>query len=301
MYPIRARLWKIAGLLLCSALLALAQNWQTATTLPGIDFSGLTPAQKATALKLLRENKCGCQCGMTIAQCRFADPSCSYSQGLASVIIDSLRHGKTAKEALAAANASEYAHLIPQKLLDNPVAIPTDHSPSVGPANAPITLVEFSDFQCPYCAAAVPQIKAILKAYPSQARLFFKEYPLDFHPQAGIAAEAAVAAQKQGKFWAMHDAMYAHPDRLSRQDLMADAKKLGLNMQQFETDLNSAGVKQIIMRDIKEGDRAGVQGTPTLFINGQRYNGPLEADILKPILSKQLKKAQAGSTVAAVR
>lgn len=294
------RLWKVAALFVCSVLLACAQDWKTAGTLPGVDFSGLTAAQKATALKLLRQDKCGCECGMMVAECRFADPQCSYSLGLASVVVDALRHGKSEKEALEAANNSEYAHLVPQKLLDAPVSIPTAGSPSVGPADAPITLVEFSDFQCPYCAAAVPQIKAILKAYPSKVRLFFKEFPLDFHPQAAIAAEAAIAAQKQGKFWQMHDAMYAHPDRLSRQDLLADASKLGLNINEFEADLDSAAVKQIIMRDIGEGNRAGVEGTPTLFINGQRYNGPLEADVLEPLLNAQLKKAGT-KTVAAVR
>lgn len=291
--------WKIAGLFLLAAGATFSQDWQTATALPGVDFSGLTAAQKTTVLKLLREDKCGCECGMMVAECRFADPSCSYSQGLAAVVVDAIRHGKTAKQALAAANASEYAHLIPQKLLDAPVAIPTAGSPSIGPANAPITLVEFSDFQCPYCAAAVPQIKAILKAYPSTVRLFFKEFPLDFHPQAGIAAEAAIAAQKQGKFWAMHDLMYAHPDRLARPDLIADAKQIGLNMKEFESDLDSAAVRHVVMRDIQEGDRAGVEGTPTLFINGQRYNGPLDATVLGPILNEQLKKTHAANTTVA--
>jgi protein-disulfide isomerase len=136
----------------------------------------------------------------------------------------------------------------------------------------------------------VPQIQAILKQYPANVRLFFKEFPLDFHPQAGIAAEAAVAAEKQGKFWAMHDAMYAHPDRLSRQDLIALARQIGLDTKRFEADLGSTDVREKVVRDVQDGDRAGVEGTPTLFINGQRYNGPLEASVLAPVLNAQLKK-----------
>lgn len=298
MQLIGKRGWGIAGLFLIAVLVVGAQDWKTADTLPGIDLGGLKPAQKATVLKILREENCGCECGMKIAECRFADPSCSYSQGLASVIVDAIRRGKTEKEALAAANASQYAHLKPEQLLDPPVAIPTAGAPSRGPANAAITLVEFSDFQCPYCAAAVPQIQAILKAYPTTVRLFFKEFPLDFHPQAGVAAEAAVAAEKQGKFWPMHDAMYAHPDHLSRPDLIALAKQIGLDTKRFESDLDSTEVKETVVRDTQDGDRAGVEGTPTLFINGQRYNGPLEASVLAPVLDAQLKKPQTVNRVA---
>ena len=290
MLVIRTRVLRLAALLSISILALSAQDWQTAGTLPGVDFSGLTAAQKAAALKLLRQQDCGCACGMKVAECRFADPACSYSLGLAAVIIDAIRHGKTEKQALEAASSSEYAHLKPQQLLDAPVQIPTAGAPSIGPPNAPITLIEFSDFQCPYCAAAVPQIHAILKAFPSDVRLIFKEYPLDFHPHAALAAQAAIAAERQGKFWPMHDAMYAHPDQLSRQGILAMAKQIGLDMQRFEADLNSPEVREAVARDIQDGDRAGVEGTPTLFINGQKYNGPLEADILTPILNAQLKK-----------
>jgi protein-disulfide isomerase len=287
------RAWKLAGLFLSAAIFISAQDWKTASDLPGIDLGGLSNPQKATVLKILREDDCGCECGRKIAQCRVEDPSCTYSQGLAAVIVDAIRRGKTEREALEAANASQYAHLAPEKLLSDPVQIPVAGAPSLGPANAPITLVEFSDFQCPYCAAAVPQIHAILQAYPAGVRLFFKQFPLDFHPRAALAAEASIAAQKQGKFWPMHDAMYAHPDRLSRADLMALAARLGMDVKKFESDLDSTEVRETVIRDIQDGDRAGVEGTPTLFINGQRYNGPLEASVLEPVLNAELKSGHA--------
>jgi protein-disulfide isomerase len=238
---------------------------------------------------------------MKLAQCRVEDPSCSYSNGLAAAVVNAIRAGKSEADAIAAANASNWAHVQPPKLLDDPVSIPIAGAPYLGPQNAPITIVEFSDFQCPYCALAVPQIKAVLKTYPNQVKLVFKEFPLEEHSQAELAATAAVAAQKQGKFWAMHDAMYANRNNLSRQNILALAKQAGLDMKRFETDMNSTEVRETIIRDLQDGDRAGVQGTPTIFINGQRYNGEIALDTLKPILDAELKHAVPPNQTAALR
>ena len=283
------RAWKLAGLCLLGACLLTAQDWKTADALPNVDLSNLSPEQKATVLKLLREQGCSCGCNMKLAQCRMDDPSCSFSTGLASAIIDAIRQGKNEAEALAAAKDSRWAHVQPAKLLEDPVSIPTTGSPSLGPQNAKITIVEFSDFQCPYCAAAVPEIAATLKAYPNQVKLIFKQFPLETHSQANLAASAAIAAQKQGKFWSMHDAMFAHRDDLSRQALIWLAKQNGLDTRRFETDLDSNDVREIVIRDVRDGDRAGVEGTPTIFLNGQRYNGRIEFDSLKPIIDAELK------------
>jgi protein-disulfide isomerase len=284
----------LGGCVLC------AQEWKNVDALPAVDFSGLSPAQRASALKVLRERDCSCGCGMKMAQCRVQDPSCSYSRGLASVIVEAIKSGKSEADAIAAAESSKFAHIQQRKLLEEPIAIPTGGAPAIGPPNAPITLVEFSDFQCPYCIAAAPQLAAVLKAYPTQVKLIFKEYPLETHSQAGLAAAAAIAAHKQGKFWPMYDAMFATPDGLVKENLVALAQKNGLDLKRFEADLDSTEVKEAITRDVQDGDRAGVEGTPTLFINGQRYNGPIELESLKPVLDAELKRpalgAQAGST-----
>lgn len=291
-YLLRAR--SLAALLLASACLLVAQDWKTAASLPGVDFGNLTPAQKTTVLKILREQGCSCGCNMKIAECRMVDPSCSYSNGLAAAVIDAVRQGKSETEAIAAANASKWAHVQPQKILDDAVSIPVAGAPSIGPPNAPVTLVEFSDFQCPYCVAAFPEIKAILRAYPTQIRLIFKEFPLEIHSQADLAAAAAVAAHKQGKFWAMHDGMFAHHDDLSRKVILALAKENGLDMDRFETDIDSTAVRETVVRDVQDGDRAGVEGTPTIFVNGQRYNAQITLDALRPVLDAQLKHPTAG-------
>jgi protein-disulfide isomerase len=281
-----------AGLCFLAACILSAQDWKTADSLAGVDLTNLTSAEKATALKILRERDCSCGCSMKVAECRMVDPNCSYSKGLAAAIVAAVRQGKSEAEALAAADASNWAHVKPTRLLDDPVSIPIAGSPVLGPQNAPITLVEFSDFQCPYCIAAVPEIRAIVGAYPAQVKLVFKQYPLDIHSQAELAAAAAIAAHKQGKFWAMHDALFSSRN-LSRDTIFVLAQKNGLDMKRFETDLSSTETRETVIRDIQDGDRAGVQGTPTIFVNGKRYNGPIEQASLKPILEAELHPATA--------
>ncbi len=274
---------------LLGAVLLFAQDWKTATTLPAVDMQGLTPAKKASALKLLCNRDCSCGCNMKVAECRVEDPNCSYSKGLASAIVGAVRDGKSETAALAAADASKFGHRPETKLLEDPVTIPTAGAPVIGPADARITLVEFSDFQCPFCVKAIHQLDALMKVYPKQVKLIFKQYPLDSHPQASISAAAALAAHNQGKFWPMHDALFANRDRLSRKTILELAGGLGLDMKRFTADLDSPETRKAVTRDIDDGDKAGVEATPTIFINGQKYNGSLELAALKPVIDGKLK------------
>jgi protein-disulfide isomerase len=278
----------LAGLCLMISPL-FAQDWKTASALPGVDFKGLSSKQKASVLKVLREHGCSCGCSMKLAECRIADPGCAYSTNLAATAVEAIKAGKSESEALAAIDASKWAHLQEPKLLSDPVKIPVAGAPVIGPASAPITLVEFSDFQCPYCSAAVEQLKEVLKMYPTQVKLIFKQFPLEIHPQADLAAAAAVAAHKQGKFWAMHDAMFAHPESLSRKGILSLAQQNGLEMSKFEDDIDSTVVRETVVRDVQDGNQAGVEGTPTVFINGQHYNGPISASTLKQVIDSELK------------
>ncbi len=284
----------IVALALGGAALLLAQEWQTAADLAGVDFTGLSPARKTLALKALRTQACTCGCAMKVAECRVKDPNCSYSRGLASITVGAIKAGKTVDEAIAESKASKFGTRPTPKLLDNPVPIPTLGSPVMGPADARITLVEFSDFQCPYCSKAMAQINATLKAYPKDVRLIFKQYPLmELHPAAAISAAASLAAHQQGKFWPMHDVLFANRPRLSRQSILAWAKELGLDVQRFTADLDSDAIKKAVLRDQADGDKAGVEGTPTVFLNGQRYNGDLAPDAFKPVIEGELKRLSA--------
>ena len=274
---------------LLAATLLFAQDWQTAQTLPSVDFTGLTPAQKTLALKMLRATACPCGCFMKMAECRVKDPPCSYSKTLAAIVVGAVKKGGNEDAVLAALDASPLMHRATPKLLEDPISIPVDGDPVLGPADAKVTIVEFSDFQCPYCAQAVVRLNAVLKAYPKDVRLIYKQFPLEIHSQAALAAEAALAAQRQGKFWELHDAMYADRTHLSHQNILAMAGKIGLDLKRFEQDWDSPAVKQALAREQKQGDEAGVNGTPTIFVDGRRYNGDLALDAIRPIIDNEIK------------
>jgi protein-disulfide isomerase len=129
----------------------------------------------------------------------------------------------------------------------------------------------------------------VQKAYPTQVRLIFKEFPLDSHSQAALAAAAALAANKQGKFWQMYDALFAQKGNLSRNGMLKIASSLGVDMHHFQSDLDSAEIKRAVEKDIADGERISVDSTPTLFVNGKRYNGPVTLAALKPIVDGELK------------
>lgn len=129
-----------------------------------------------------------------------------------------------------------------------------------------------------------------MEVYPGKIKLIFKEFPLDTHSQALGAAQAAIAAQQQGKFWQMHDALFAHRRDLSTPTLVALAKNIGLDMKRFEADFSSPATKKAILKDMDDGDKAGVEGTPSVFINGRKYNGSLELEPMRKVIDDQLKK-----------
>jgi predicted DsbA family dithiol-disulfide isomerase len=268
----------------------LAQDWKTATSLPGVDFSGLSVMQKASVLKILREQGCSCGCSMKMAQCRVEDPSCSYSTGLAATVIQAIKDGKTPDQAIQMASSSRFGANHENRLLEEPVKLAVAGSPVIGPADAPVTIVEFSDFQCPYCIQAIPEIEAMLKVYPKDVKLVFKQFPLEIHSDAYRAATAALAAQKQGKFWEMHYAMFAHHQNLSMDSILAMAKELQLDTARLQKDMESKEIHDIVAKDLQDGNDAGVEGTPTIFINGQRYNGRIQLSNLRQLVDAELKK-----------
>jgi protein-disulfide isomerase len=149
---------------------------------------------------------------------------------------------------------------------------PGDHIQ--GPETAPVTLVEYGDYQCPYCAKAYVIVKLIQTQLGPRLRFVFRNFPLSqVHPQAELAAEAAEAAGAQDKFWKMHDALYENQPVLSPELIGVLAEELKLEMERFEKDLASRRFRERVKRDFMGGVRSGVAGTPTFFINGERYDG----------------------------
>ena len=283
---------RISVLCLFAALTLGAQTtspdaWKTSETLGNVDISDLTPVQKKAVLKMVREQDCSCQCGMKTAECIMKDSNCSYSRTLAKIAIQGVKDGKTLIEISKLMDASPKAHR--PKLLEDPVKINVDGSPVRGPADARITLVEFSDFECPYCSAAVKQVDTVMAAYPKDVKLIYKQFPLSMHPHAQLAAEASLAAREQGKFWEMYDVLFKNFRQLSRTNINAMAKEVGLDMAKFQSDLDSRKYKAVIEKDLADGEAAGVYGTPAFYINGKQYNGEVTLAALKPILAAELK------------
>jgi protein-disulfide isomerase len=160
-----------------------------------------------------------------------------------------------------------------------------------GPNNAPVTLVEYGDYQCPYCGAAYPVVKRLQKVLGEKLGFVFRNFPLtQAHPYAMIAAEAAEAAALQGKFWEMHDLIYENQDDLEPDALPAWAEKLGLDLAKFGAALRQGDVSKRVKEDRMSGIRSGVNGTPCFFINGARYDGTADRDSLEDALEAQLSK-----------
>ncbi len=171
--------------------------------------------------------------------------------------------------------------------------LPLGSSDIKGAKDGMITIIEFSDYQCPFCARAEPIIAEALDAYPTQARFVYKHFPLEsIHPHARGASEAAVAAQKQGKFWEMHELLFENQRALQPEKLAEYAAKLGLDVDQFKADMSSEEVKKAVRDDMQLASTVGVRGTPTIFVNGKLLrNRSIEGfkEMIDPILAAAAK------------
>jgi protein-disulfide isomerase len=172
-------------------------------------------------------------------------------------------------------------------------AINLDRAPTKGLATAQVGIIEFSDFECPFCSKSTSVIRQVLQAYPTQVRFAFKHYPLPMHREAALAHEAALAAGQQGKFWEMHDLLFATQDKLTREDLIEKARQLHLDVPLFTSDLDSHRFKAQVDADRQEGARLGVDGTPFFFVNGHALSGALTFAELKQVIDQELRTANA--------
>jgi protein-disulfide isomerase len=151
------------------------------------------------------------------------------------------------------------------------VDIPAGSSPVRGKQDAPVTIVEFSDYQCPFCSRAEPLLDEALAKYPDQVKLVFKQFPLtSIHPQAMPASKAALAAGKQGKYWEMHKLLFENNRALGPEDLKKYAQQVGVDVAQWEKDMNSKEIQDQINEEMSQARAAGVRGTPTIFVGGRQ-------------------------------
>ena len=164
--------------------------------------------------------------------------------------------------------------------------------PARGPEKAPVTIVEFSDFQCPYCGREFPVVERLMKEYDGKVRLVFRHFPLDFHPYAQKAAEAGACAADQGpdKFWKLHDKMFGNQQKLAVDDLKGYAKEVGVDTARFDKCLDSGEKRTVVDADEKAGQQAGVSGTPAFFVNGIFINGAVPYEQFKETVDRELKR-----------
>jgi len=162
--------------------------------------------------------------------------------------------------------------------------------PARGPASAPVTIIEFSDYECPFCKRASSTVAEVLRHYGDKVRFVHRDFPLNFHQHARLAAEAAACAHAQGKFWEYHDRLWKAED-LSESGLKSLAKETGLDATKFDECLQKKPHTAAIDRDIEDGTAAGVNGTPAFFINGRMLSGAQPFEAFKQVIDEELKRA----------
>jgi protein-disulfide isomerase len=169
-----------------------------------------------------------------------------------------------------------------------------------GPEDAAVTLLEYGDFECPYCGQAEQVIRQLLVDTGSDVRYAWRHLPLnDVHPSAQLAAEASEAAAAQGKFWEMHDRLLEHQDALIPADLVRYARELGLDLDRFKQDIRDHDHADRVLADVASADESGVAGTPTFFINGRRHYGVYDVDTLTEAVRSAKRRVAAATTMAA--
>jgi len=171
--------------------------------------------------------------------------------------------------------------------------VPTTGAPSKGPEYAPVTIVKFEDYQCPFCREVQPIFTELLSRYNHKIRLVHKDLPLEaIHPLARPTAEAARCANEQGKFWTYHDKLYASAPKLSAEDLKNYAKELGLNVGLFDRCFATGKYRAIVKKDISDGVQLGLTGTPTFFINGREISGAQPLETFVTMIDEELGQAK---------
>jgi protein-disulfide isomerase len=230
--------------------------------LKGVDTTQLTPRERHEWAAQVSELLAPCaDTPVSIAQCVTEARSCKACLPAANFLLKQVRAGRPKKDREEAYHARFDA--------GKAKTLVTDGSPEIGSPDAAVTVVEWADFECPFCKMMVPVLEDLAKTYPSQVRVVFKFYPLQAHNHGEVAARAAACAQRQGKFWEMHHKLFDNQERLERGDLEGYAKDLGLDLAKFRSDFGSKEVTERIEKDKSQAEQLGLDGTPFIFINGR--------------------------------
>jgi protein-disulfide isomerase len=249
---------------------------------PGVDISKLDDFQKKVFFRIVNTEPSICGQAQSLIQSAKKDASCRRSLNAVRYVVRMVDQGFTDSE-IGEALTKRYRGSTP-KVID------VAEAPMKGAASGRVTLVEFADYECPHCKRLQPVLRQVLDEFKGDVKLYFKHYPLPQHTNARLAAEAAVAAQKQGKFWQYEDKLWANQDSLSPAEMEKYAKESGLDMAKFRQDLDDKATKERVQKDRTDGSTLGLTSTPTLYINGREYTDNRDTESLREWIKEELAK-----------
>lgn len=237
----------------------------TPAQLPGVDTSSLTQRELGKWREYVSELLAPCaDQPVSIAKCVTESRACNACLPAAKFLVERVRRG----DARSQVEAAYRTRFSPEAVKSIDIA----GSPTRGAAKPVVTVVEWADFECPFCAVAAPVLKKLVESHPEQVQLVFKHYPLSAHEHSENAARAAVAAQRQNKFWPLQQAMFdAQKSGLDEPNILKLAREVGLDIKGFEADLASESTADSVARDRKQADALGLDGTPMIYINGRHF------------------------------
>lgn len=253
------------------------------TTLPaGIDIGRLGDYERKVLFRVLNHESSVCGKGHSLMHSLKHDAGCRRSLYAARYVSKLVDAGYTESEVGEELN----------RRYRGPVAksIDVSRAPRQGPGDAPVTIVEFVDYECPHCRDAQGLLRKVVEAYPRQVRLFFKHFPLNGHTMARTAAEAAMAAHKQGKFWPYNDKIWPKADALTAAALEQMAKEVALDVPRWRSDMASEAVKGLVSQEKADGVAIGINSTPSIYINGRRYTGRHDLESIGDWIDEELGK-----------
>jgi protein-disulfide isomerase len=247
---------------------------------PGVDLSKLDDFGKKVFFRIANSEASVCGQAQSLIKSAKEDKGCRRSVSALRYVAHLVEQGYTDSE-VSEGLAKRYRPVPPRK-------IDISDAPMKGSAGAKITLVEFADYECPHCKRFQPVLRQIVDEFHGEVKLYFKHYPLPQHNMARAAAEAAVAAQKQGKFWQFQDKLWDKQDDLTPAKLEEAAKETGLDLAKFRQDMASEAVKAKVQKDRADGSAAGLQATPTLYIDGREYTDGRDTDSLREWIKDEI-------------
>lgn len=255
---------------------------QDTTPPPGVDMTKLDEFERKVFFRILNKEASACGKAHSLIHSVKNDKACRKSLYAARYVARLVDAGYT---------DSEVGESLAKRFRGGgPKSIDVSDAPAKGNPGAPVTLVEFVDYECPHCKRVQPVLRQIMDEFKDEVKVHFKHFPLSSHTNARIAAEAAVAAHKQGKFWAYNDKLWQNADSLTPAAMEQMAKETGLNVEQWRKDRESEAIKNRVHKDRSEGEVLGIQSTPTIYVNGRHFTDAPDVDSLRDWINEELNR-----------